>query len=81
MVASTVTLLLPLKTEGLVAGIGTDLLVTSYNEWTSDGSWPFVGLYSAKQRVLTGNIVHIMHTKKKVTEGFVKHNPHQQEPG
>jgi hypothetical protein len=81
MVVSTVALLLSLKTEWLVAGMGNDLLVTLYNEWTSDGFWSFVGLYSAKQRVPLKHCAHYARTKKKVIEGFVKHNPRQQEPG
>jgi len=53
LVASTQALLLPMKTDWLVSGMGTDLLAISYYDRTSDGFWSFVGLYSAKQRVLT----------------------------
>jgi hypothetical protein len=53
LVASTEALLLPVKIEWLLAGMGSDLLAISYYEWTSDGFWSFVGLYSTKQRVLT----------------------------
>jgi len=53
LVASTQALLLPMKTDWLVGGMGTDLLAISYYDQTSDGFWSFVGLYSAKQRVLT----------------------------
>jgi len=49
--SSTQALLLPLKTEWLVGGMGTDLLAISYYEQTSDGFSSFVRLYSA--RVLT----------------------------
>jgi hypothetical protein len=65
LVASTEVLLLPLKTEWLVAGMGTNLFVISYYEWTSDGFWSFVGLYSAK------HCAHYAH-KKKSYQRFCK---------
>jgi amino acid transporter len=49
LVASPEALLLPAKIEWLLAGMGTNLLAISYYEWTSDGFWSFVGLYSTKE--------------------------------
>jgi len=64
LIASTQALLLPLKTEWLVGGMGTDLLAISYYEWSSDGFSSFVGLYSAKQSAHLKHCTHYPHKKK-----------------